>query len=319
MRYRFEYLIFVFVKFVIWLLPRRFVLAVGTALGWAVYVLHRPRRQLALDNLMAAFPHRLPAEHRTIARASFAHFGRIVLDLIKLNSWTSSRLMSQVEFENADTVVNAYAQGRGVIFYSGHFGFWELQLIAHAFQFEPMAVVSRILDNPWLEAAMVRVRSRGGTRVIHRRGAIRRLRRELANRRGIAMMIDQHIHDSSAIDVDFFNHPAATTSAIALLALRTGAPVVPLFSVPVSGGRYRLICEPPVKAPSTDDPEAVREFTQRCTDVLEMYVRRYPHLWLWMHRRWREAKLRTERVDTALNADNADKGTRHLSETKLGD
>jgi len=32
----------------------------------------------------------------------------------------------------------------------------------------------------------------------------------------------------------------------------------------------------------------VREFTQRCTDVLEMYVRRHPELWLWMHRRWRD-------------------------------
>ena len=34
--------------------------------------------------------------------------------------------------------------------------------------------------------------------------------------------------------------------------------------------------------------KAIRELTQRCTDVLEMYVRRYPHLWLWMHRRWRD-------------------------------
>ena len=39
---------------------------------------------------------------------------------------------------------------------------------------------------------------------------------------------------------------------------------------------------------AADSQQPIREFTQRCTDVLEMYVRRHPHLWLWMHRRWRD-------------------------------
>ncbi len=84
------------------------------------------------------------------------------------------------------------------------------------------------------------------------------------------------------------DRPAATTSAVAALALRTGAPVIPVFAVPMKNGRYRMIYEHPVEPPPADSPDALREFTQRCTDVLEMYVRRYPHLWLWMHRRWRD-------------------------------
>ena len=90
-----------------------------------------------------------------------------------------------------------------------------------------------------------------------------------------------------AINVDFFGRPAATTSTLAALAIRTGAPVIPLFALPLPGGRYRMIYEPPVEPPGEDSPDAVREFTQRCTDVLEMHVRRHPELWLWMHRRWR--------------------------------
>ena len=81
--------------------------------------------------------------------------------------------------------------------------------------------------------------------------------------------------------------PAATTSAVAMLALRTGAPVIPVFALPLEGGRYRLVYEAPVEPPADDDPDPVHTYTQRCTDVLEMYVRRYPELWLWMHRRWR--------------------------------
>jgi KDO2-lipid IV(A) lauroyltransferase len=64
--------------------------------------------------------------------------------------------------------------------------------------------------------------------------------------------------------------------------------VIPVFALPLPGGRYRMVYEHAVEPPSADDPDAIRLFTQRCTDVLEMYVRRYPGLWLWMHRRWRD-------------------------------
>jgi len=67
-----------------------------------------------------------------------------------------------------------------------------------------------------------------------------------------------------------------------------GAPVIPVFAVPMKNGRYRMIYEHPVEPPPADSPDALREFTQRCTDVLEMLVRRRPELWLWMHRRWRD-------------------------------
>jgi KDO2-lipid IV(A) lauroyltransferase len=78
---------------------------------------------------------------------------------------------------------------------------------------------------------------------------------------------------------------------LAALALRTGAPVVPVFALPIDRGRYRMIYEHAVEPPEGEGPDAVREFTQRCTDVLEMYVRRHPELWLWMHRRWRDAPV----------------------------
>ncbi len=149
-------------------------------------------------------------------------------------------------------------------------------------------MLARALDNPYLNTLLDQVRTRTGNTVIYRQGAVRRVMKTLAAGHGVAMLIDQHMHSPDAVHVDFFERPAATTSTLAALALRTGAPVVPVFAVPVAGGRYRMIYEPPVEPPSGTGPEAIREFTQRCTDVLEMYVRRRPDLWLWMHRRWRE-------------------------------
>jgi KDO2-lipid IV(A) lauroyltransferase len=62
-----------------------------------------------------------------------------------------------------------------------------------------------------------------------------------------------------------------------------------VFGLPLPGGRYRFVYERPVAPPENDSPEAIHAFTQRCTDVIEAYVKRYPDLWLWMHRRWRDA------------------------------
>jgi KDO2-lipid IV(A) lauroyltransferase len=159
-----------------------------------------------------------------------------------------------------------------------------------------MAVLARALDNPFLNTLLEQTRCITGNSVIYRQGAMRRAMRLLASGQGVGMLIDQHMHSPDAIDVEFFERPASTTSALARLALRTGAPVVPLFALPLPGGRYRMIYEHPVEPPSDDSPDAVREFTQRCTDVLEMYVRRHPELWLWMHRRWRDTGTGAEQA-----------------------
>jgi KDO2-lipid IV(A) lauroyltransferase len=104
----------------------------------------------------------------------------------------------------------------------------------------------------------------------------------------VAILIDQYAQGPEAVPVEFFGRPAPTTAALATLALRTGAPLLPAVALPLPGGRYRMVYEAAVETPPADSPDPVRELTQRCTDVLEMYVRRYPHLWLWMHRRWRD-------------------------------
>jgi KDO2-lipid IV(A) lauroyltransferase len=266
----------------------RLVRVCGGALGRAVYVVDGFHRRIALTNLANAFPTRSARERRAIARAMFAHFGRLLLELIKFGSLSDAQVLSRIESDGEERVQQAYQHGRGVLFFTGHFGYWEMQAIAQPLRVRPVSVLARPLDNPYLHDWLERIRTRTGNSVIYRQGAIRKVMRELAANRGVALLIDQHLHSSDAVYVDFFDRPAATTSALAALALRTGAPVIPVFALPLPRGRYRFVYERPVPPPREDSPDAIREFTQRCTDVLEMYVRRDPALWLWMHRRWRD-------------------------------
>ncbi|MGH9373311.1 MAG: lysophospholipid acyltransferase family protein [Vicinamibacterales bacterium] len=290
LRHRLEYAGVAGVIQVARLVPMRAVLAAGTLLGMAFYAFDRPHRRLAVKNLRAAFPLRSEEACRSIARGMFSHFGRLLTVLLKFSTMRPEQMLARVEFEGEERVIAAHAEGRGVLLFTGHFGFWEINALVHAIEIKPMAVLARPLDNPLLHDLLESVRRRTGNSVIYRRGAIRRVLRALADNQAVALLIDQHIQSSDAVYVDFFNRPAATTSALASLALRTGAPVVPVFALPQPGGRFRMVYEHAVAPPSEDDPDAIRAFTQRCTDVLEMYVRRYPDLWLWMHRRWRDVE-----------------------------
>jgi KDO2-lipid IV(A) lauroyltransferase len=290
-RRRIEYLLVAFVRGLLRVLPHRIVHLMGATVGWVFYTVDRGHRRVALANLAQCFPKRSPRERRHIARRMFAHFGRLLFAMLKFSTLSHAEMLRRVEFEGEDRARHAYAQGRGVLFFTGHFGFWELHAIVHGLQLQPIGVLARALDNPSLNTLLEEVRTRTGNSVIYRQGAVRRVLKTLSAGQGVAMLIDQHMHSPDAIWVDFFERPAATTSTLAAIALRTGAPVVPVFALPIDGGRYRMIYEHAVEAPAPDCPDPIREFTQRCTDVLEMYVRRHPELWLWMHRRWRDAPV----------------------------
>jgi KDO2-lipid IV(A) lauroyltransferase len=234
----------------------------------------------------------------------FGHFGSLLLELLKFGTYTPEQMRAAVDIEGEERARQAYQQGRGVLYFTGHFGYWEIHAIVQPLNMHPVAVLARPLDNAGLNEMLERIRTRTGNSVIYRQGAVRKVLRELAANHAVALLIDQHLHTPDAVYVDFFRRPAATTSALAALALRTGAPVVPVFALPLPHGRYRLVYEHPVDPPTADTRDAVREFTQRCTDVLEMYVRRHPELWLWMHRRWRDQDVTA--ADDLLMGDEPD-------------
>jgi KDO2-lipid IV(A) lauroyltransferase len=288
LRHRVETLLVRSVRVLVMLLPMPAVRRLGHGIGRLAYLLDGARRRITLENLASAFPGRTLREQRQLARAVFSHFGGLLFELIKFGTWSRERMLAAVEIEGEERVRQGLEEGRGVLIFTGHFGYWEILALAHALRIGPMSVLARPLDNRQLDAMLEEIRTRTGNTVIQRRGAVRRILRELAAGHTVGILIDQHLHEADAVTVGFFQRPAATTSALAALALRTGTPVFPVFALPLPHGRYRLIYEHPVQPPLADTPDAVRELTQRCTDVLEMYVRRHPELWMWMHRRWRE-------------------------------
>jgi KDO2-lipid IV(A) lauroyltransferase len=294
LRHRAEYAVVVVLRALVAVLPDNLSSALGTTIGLTFHALDGRHRRVAINQLRAAFPTRTEDECRRIARSTFAHFGRLAVFVLRLSTIRQDDLRTRLEVEGENHFRKALSLGRGVLIIAGHFGYWEVHGVAHALVFPRMHVLARPLDNPYLHRFLEDTRMSTGNGVIYRQGALRRVLRVLQGNEAVAMLIDQHIQPANAVTVDFFNRPASTTAAAATVALRTGAALVPVFALPLPDGRVRLVYEHPVPPPPPDCPDPVRDLTQRLTDVLEMYVRRHPNLWLWMHRRWRDGSEGSE-------------------------
>jgi KDO2-lipid IV(A) lauroyltransferase len=271
------------------ILPRRWALSVGRGLGLAAYVLDRRHRKVALENIAQGLPEGAdPADRRRIARASFAHFGAVAVECLLLPYRRLEDVDSLAQWEGVEHLTNAHMRGKGVFVVSGHLGNWEVVALLQGWLGWPMAMVTRPLDNPLLERLFAAGRNRSGNEIIHKRRAVRKILKALRQGWCVAIVIDQDFPESDRVFVDFLGRPAAAAPTLGLLALRTGAPIVPVVSHLLPDGRYRIEYLSPVEVKPTGDREAdVLGIMSRCTALLEEAIRRHPEQWLWMHRRWK--------------------------------
>jgi KDO2-lipid IV(A) lauroyltransferase len=269
-------------------LPRRAALGLGRGLGRAWAALDARHVAIAEDNLRRAFPEWGGARVRATARGVYAHFGRVLLDILWMAGRDRAAVLRHVEVTGGEHVEAALRAGRGALLVTAHIGNWELHGVAHGFLFAPIGVVARPLDNPALDARLCDFRRLPGNTVIYKRRALAQVLGLLRENRAVAVVIDQNVQEGDGVFVDFFGRKAATTTVAAALALKTGCALVPARTALDERGRYRLVYETPVAAgPGGDRGEDLVRLTQELTTVIEGWVRETPDQWLWMHRRWK--------------------------------
>ena len=135
------------------LVPDALVRAAGTLLGRAVYALDRAHRRIAAAQPRRRVSDAAGARANAIARAAFAHFGRLLFELLKFSTLSAEAMLARVEFDGEDRARLAYAQGKGVLFVTGHFGFWELHAMVHALRLQPIGVLARAARQPAAQRA----------------------------------------------------------------------------------------------------------------------------------------------------------------------
>jgi KDO2-lipid IV(A) lauroyltransferase len=251
------------------------------------------RRKVVLGNLRRAFGDVLgEREIRCLAQAYCAHFARFLFEFARFPLMSAARKSEWVRVENVDIPIAAHARGKGLLVLTGHFGNWEVATVAGLARLPQYRglfhFVRRPLKPSWLNEFVTRRFRRFGFGTLAKRGSLETILELLAKGGILVYVMDQHADGKDGVAVEFFGHPAGTFKSLAILAMNTGAPVVPAFCWREANGSHVLRFEEPLPLIEHEDvSEAIRQNTRAYNAALERMLLRHPEQWIWMHRRWK--------------------------------
>jgi len=270
-------------------IPRSFGIAMMRGLSLAAFYLAKGVRRKTVRHLTIAFGHKKSAsELNRIARQVFLHIGTIATDAIRIPQIIENGFDDLITVEGREHLDRAVAHGHGAIILTGHFGNWELLGAWLAQNGYPLKVVARSAYDPRLDRMIVETRNQAGYITIKRSKATRDIIRGIRQGYCIGMLIDLDTK-VEGVFVKFFNQWAHTAIGPLVLAEKYGVKIVPVFMRLKKDLTYHIEIQDPLQLQFTEDKE--RDLfvnTQKCSNVYEQIIRRYPEQWVWMHERWKK-------------------------------
>ena len=252
------------------------------------YLVGVKNRLITLHNLQRSFPEKSTEEILKIARGVYRHFAIVTAEFFDLPYINRANIHKWVDVEGLENYQTAIARGKGLLTIVAHFGNWELMTIAIPFFLKPIEIVYRPLDNKVIDNVVEYVRTVRGNTLIPKGGSGKKIIELLKGNHLIGILSDQNVAKKEGVFVDFFGRPACTGAGLAVMAMRSGAPVLPIFMARKKSDQYKFIIKPAVQAVCTDDYEAdLVANTQRFTKIIEDVIREYPDQYFWFHQRWK--------------------------------
>lgn len=285
-RYRLEWIGLLVAAKLVPLLSRKSCFHLAQMLGALMSILDRAGYRVALNNLEVAFGDEL-SEHarRKIARESFQHFARTVIDFLWSPNLTREIFSRYIELQNFEEASRGTGPERGLIVVCYHYSNFEWASMACGFAGLNSTIIAQEFRNPLLDPIFSKIREQAGHELIPRKRGIVRLYKVLGRNGSTALLVDLTVRPrQGGVAIDCFGLKKSVPSAHAWLHERTGAPIVPAHCEPLPDGRYRVIFHPKI-----DNTAGMthQQIAQACWDSFEPYVRRNPAPWLWMYKHWR--------------------------------
>lgn len=272
------------------LVPPFFSERLSDTMGRIWLTIDKRHANIALENIANAYGKTLSKDELYLLRKKhFVQFARLAFDIPRVQRLKKSNINDFISVDGLANLKSAFKQGRGVMLITAHMGNWELMAVSVPLLIGmPLNVIARPLDYRPLGRLATEIRERTGNRVLDKFDAGGTMRKLLAAKGNVGILLDQKASGGQAVDVPFFGRPALTNKVAALLALRYDPVVVPVFNWRMDDGRYKVVFVKPVRLTRSGDASVdIIENTARFNKIMEKYVRMAPANWFWTHRRWR--------------------------------
>lgn len=299
MRFLVETLLLMALRGVFKVLPRRAALSLGRTIGRGGYLIARQRRALAIDNLRLSLGDKMSdGEIVKTVLTSFESHGMNIADFFKLPDLNRENVALYTSVKGEENLVNALALGHGVLTLSSHLGSWDMLSAGLALRGYPVSLITKVSRSEALNRIWMDYRKKAGIELIMGRGTMKETLRQLKKGGMVGFALDQNARRKEGVFVPFFGREACTLTSLALMARRTGAPVVLIYTYR-DGDLHRIVIEKPIFHDSIEDSEAdILMRTRMYTSLIEKIIRLHPEQWTWLHDRWKTRPRDESRVQS---------------------
>ena len=261
-----------FCSLIVRIIPESSAYDFARLVGRTAFVLAGRQRIIAIDSLTLAFGNQKSKEEiKQIAFDCFETMAKIAIEFMLFTERTI--LVDQyVTVEGIENLDKALAKGKGVIALSAHFGNFPLMLTKLSMDGYRTTAILRYMRDPWVNQYFHSRRESLGVGSIYtqpRRQCVEKSLEVLRNNQILFIQLDQNF-GTGGVFVDFFGRQAATAKGPIIFALRTKAPIIPMFIYREKGNVQKVVIEPEVEILQGKDPEeTIKINAAKLTQIIE--------------------------------------------------
>jgi KDO2-lipid IV(A) lauroyltransferase len=271
------------------LIPRSIQKFFSVVVGDLFYALMRRTRGYVRKN-MEGIGQGVWSERKIdrLTRQTFQNYGQYLLDYMVMHRLRPSNKDQWVEEEvGGHYMAEALRAGKGVICITPHLGNWEIGGLLFSFRGGRLNVLTLDERDRNTKSFRETMRARRGIKNVYIDpnddspmailDAVKALRRN-----EIVAMLGDRIESQKTMVFDFFGKKTPFPLGVAILAMTTGTPVLPVFVVMEKSRKYRGIIEAPIYFDGSSREErekTLREGMEKLVKIFEDYIVRYPDQW----------------------------------------
>ncbi len=271
-------------------MPSQWLYCFAKSIAFLGFIFVTKQRKIAIEGLSIAFgKDKTGEEIEKIVKECFSYMAKSAVELLFLLD-RPRLLKGRVEIEGKENLDAALSAGKGVILVSAHFGNFPLMLAKLGLEGYCVSGVMRHMRDSRVEKILFKRRQEYAVKTIYtqpRKECVDAIIKTLRNNELVFLLMDQNF-GTGGVFVDFFGRKAATATGPVVFAQRTEASLVPCFIIRQKDDTHKIIFEPALRLEKGKiAQETIIINIQKLTGIIEVYIRKYPAEWGWIHRRWK--------------------------------